>query len=271
MLIAHSTETLTEQLEKLRACTRDSQLAMIVTHGDLHDGHGTLINAARFMSDKVVGVILPNGNTPQPGSDNVVSASEFQDIGYAEHHHVDLLFVPQRSEIASSVSFVSPFDCPIAAETDRITCYVKLINRINPDVVLFGSANYLDYRFLEVLVRELDMAVRLHLVPTIRHEDGILVGSPAEQFSTTDRKSVTTIYRTLNDAAKAIESGARQYNKVANTARMALKTSQLEDVDFFILDDESLATADEKTTQFRLICNARLGGHVFSDNLEFAL
>ena len=155
MLIAHSPEKLHTELDALRwrGGTRRC-VSLINTKGDLHEGHGAVINAAKTVSDIVVVAILPGYSTQ---TENIVSSNEFKDIGFVERHKADVLYAPAEEAFGE----VLGVNLDIANHVPELTLpqplllhHLKILNSVQPDITLWGERNFIEFSQIRTLIRD---------------------------------------------------------------------------------------------------------------------
>jgi len=275
MIIARSAVNLAHELDavRLRGGTRRC-VSLMTTGGNFHDGHGAVMNAAKTVSDIVVVAIVPK---PNQNNSNVVSASEFQDIAFLEKHHVDVLYVPGEDEMfPSGFEFMyhvtQPHPC---AEFDvgsyRLTQHLKLINAVQPDIMVWGEKNFLEFHSVRQLINDLNIRTQVQCVPTVRHADGVAVSTTVEAMDPAERHKAPILWETLKNVAHAIRTGARSFEKLEKTARLALRGAELDVQYFRILDEDSLAPASNKTKTYRIVGSVKLGTSSVNDSLGLTL
>lgn len=271
MLIAHTANKLHSELDarRFKAGTRRC-VSLVTTHGNLHDGHGAVINAAKTVSDLVVVAIIPHSPTH---SEKLVTATEFQDIGFAERHDADILFSPQEEFLVSPHLKLTQTACDEAFRLPegRLENHLRIINAVQPDIMVWGERNYIEYAQVRSMIAELGVRTQVQCIPTVRHADGWAVSGLERQFSEQDRARLPLLYETLRDAAHAIRSGARAYAKVEKTARIALKGGGFSVLYFRILDDDTLLPAEASTTSFRIVTRATINDITVEDSLGLSL
>jgi pantoate--beta-alanine ligase len=275
MIIARTAANLAQELDATRYRGGARRFVGLVTMGgDFHDGHGAVMNAAKTVSDIVVVAIVPQ---PNRDNSNVVSASEFQDIAFLENHHVDVLYAPGDTEM-----FPQGFDAMFNVEQPvsfddygigayRLTQHLKILHAVQPDVMVWGEKKFVEFHCVRALIRDLNVRTRVQCVPTVRHADGVAVCSAVEALAGAAREKLTILYETLNNVAHAIRTGAGNFEKLEKTARLALRGAGL-DIDYFrILDEQNLATANDKTTTYRIVGSVKLDGRSVTDSLGLTL
>jgi pantoate--beta-alanine ligase len=275
MIIARTATKLISELDAKRFRGGAQRCVSLVTmRGNFHDGHGSVINAAKTVSDLVVVALAPE---PNRDATNVVSASEFQDLTFLEQHEVDVLYAPAEDHMFQrGYDFMfnvrQPHPC---TEFDigsyRLTQHLKLINTVQPNIMVWGEKNFIEYHSVRQLINDLDIRTQVQCVPTVRHADGVAVCTAVEAMPFEERNKITILYATLNNVAHAIRTGARNFDKIEKTARLALRGANLQITYFRILDEENLAPASNKTTTYRIVGSVKLGNSSVTDSLGLTL
>ena len=275
MIIARTASNLAQEHYALRFRGGSQRCVSLVTsRGAFHAGHGAVMNAAKTVSDLVVMAITPE---PNQKNGNVVTASEFQDIGFLEQHEVDILYAPAEEELfPNGFDFTfhlqQPHACDeLAASPYVLTQHLKVINAIQPDIMVWGEKNFIEYHNVRQLIDDLNIRTRTQCVPTVRHADGVAVSSAVESMKGRLRDQAPILYETLTNVAHAIRTGARNFDKIEKTARLALRGTDLEISYLRILDEENLAPASKKTTTYRIVGSVKLGGRSVTDSLGLTL
>ncbi len=275
MIIARSAANLAHELDaiRFRGGTRRC-VSLMSTGGNFHDGHGAVMNAAKTVSDIVVVAIVPE---PNQNNSNVVTASEFQDIAFLEKHHVDVLYVPGEDEMFPGgfelmYQVQQPHPCAeFDAGSYRLTQHLKLINAVQPDIMVWGEKNFLEFHSVRQLISDLNIRTQVQCVPTVRHADGVAVSSTIAAMNQTERDKAPILWETLRNVAHAIRTGARGFEKLEKTARLALRGAGCHVQYFSILDEESLAPASHKTKTYRIVGSVKLGDRLVNDSLGLTL
>ncbi len=275
MHIANTPKKLHAELDKARAYRGRSRcVSLVTTRGDLHAGHGAVINAAKTVSDVVVVAIIPNHHN-QP--DNIVTANEFHDIGFVEQHHADLLYAPTETVLFPNGARTLPTlqsetrGADYDVDAQALILHLKIINAVQPDICVWGEKQFLEYSAVKQLVADLDIRTQMQCIPTVRHANGVAVSAMDKIYPADDAQRVALVSQTLDNAAHAIRGGARNFDKVENTARVALKGAGFE-IDYLrILDEHTLHGATLDSTSYRIVIEATLNGMPVEDNLGLSL
>jgi pantoate--beta-alanine ligase len=273
MLIAHSSQNLFSELDaiRLRGGTRRC-VSLVTTRGNFHDGHGAVMNAAKTVSDIVVVAIAPTNEKPH---DNVVSASEFQDIGFAEQHEVDVLYLPPEEQLfpsgANNSMTVEPPPDSTLSSGQNLTIQLKLINAVQPDIAVWGEKNFVEYHEVRQMIKDMGIRTQIQCIPTVRHANGLAVCATNTLFNREELSLAPILYKTLQNIAHAIRNGARNFSNLEKTAKLALKNAGFETELLRVLDGDTLQSATKATTSYRILGTATMSGIPVSDSLGLNL
>jgi len=201
---------------------RDRSVGFVPTMGALHEGHLSLVRAARDACDRVVVSIFVNPTQFGPTEDLEKYPRTFeQDKVLLEGAGVDLLFAPNAEEIypPGARTFVTVED--LSSRLDGLsrpghfrgvaTVVAKLFNLVQPDVAFFGQKDAAQVAVLRRMVRDLNFPVEMVVCPTVREPDGLAMSSRNRYLSPQQRKSALALsqaLRAMENAAKAGEHRA---------------------------------------------------------------
>ncbi len=206
-----------------RRRTPAGALGLVPTMGALHAGHRALLEAARAECATVVMSLFVN--PAQFGERADLAAyprDEPRDLAAAEAAGVDIVFAPEAGEL-----YPPGFQTWIEAEQvgsilegahrpghfrGVATIVVKLLHIVAPDVAYFGQKDAQQVAVIRTVLRDLDLPVRLHIVPTVRDADGLALSSRNTRLSPAERTTALALPRALatrdRTAALAILRGA---------------------------------------------------------------
>jgi pantoate--beta-alanine ligase len=199
----------------------DHSIALVPTMGFLHEGHLSLVRAAREQCGFVVVSLFVNPAQFGPGEDfEHYPRDERRDAELAAEAGADLLFVPTVEEVyppgfATAVEVSGLTDVLCGAPTSRgrahftgVTNVVtKLLNMCAPDVAFFGQKDYQQSLVIRRLVRDLDIPVRIEICPTVREPDGLALSSRNAYLDAGDRARALGLHRALQAATQAADDG----------------------------------------------------------------
>jgi len=201
---------------------RDRSVGFVPTMGALHEGHLSLVRAARDACDRVVVSIFVNPTQFGPTEDLEKYPRTFeQDKVLLEGAGVDLLFAPNAEEIypRGAQTFVTVEE--LSSRLDGLsrpghfrgvaTVVAKLFNLVQPDAAFFGQKDAAQVAVLRRMVRDLNFPVEIVVCPTVREPDGLAMSSRNRYLSPQQRKSALALsqaLRAMENAAKAGEHRA---------------------------------------------------------------
>jgi len=274
MEIFHTVEAYRSSLNWRRA---NRQLALLATLGDLHDGHVALVKACRDQAD--ISVVSICGNPLLPECSNAPARPPLeQDIRRLENL-ADCVFAPTDEELFPfGVTDYTGVRLPGLADelsgTQRAdvveakaTVMLKLLLIIQPNILFYGEKDYQQLVVTERMIKELSLDIRVVRMPILRDFDGVALGNGLQQLPPDQRKNAPIVHQTLNDLAHAISNGARNYSKLEQTARVAMRGGSLETDYVAIRDADTLQTPTEESARLRIMAAASLGPMRIVDNI----
>jgi pantoate--beta-alanine ligase len=249
---------------ELRATRRDgATVALVPTMGYLHEGHLALIRAARRQADQVIVSLFVNpAQFNDPADLDNYPRDEQRDAGLASDAGADLLFAPAPDEVyppgfATQVRVAGPLTESLegahrgAEHFHGVTTVVtKLLNMVAPDVALFGQKDAQQALVIRRLVTDLDMPVRIEVVPTVREPDGLALSSRNVRLGDEDRRRALALSRALRAAEGTVAAGAGEATQILTAARAAMTPFDVEPEYLALVDPEDLSpvgTVDQET------------------------
>ena len=160
--------------------------------GYLHEGHLSLLRAARAECDLVVMSLFVNPTQFGPGEDlDRYPRDEERDLRLAAEAGVDLVYAPAVDEVypegfATAVEVGGGLTAVLDGDPARrgpehfrgvTTVVAKLFNSVGPDVAYFGQKDAQQAAVIQRMVRDLDFPVRIEVMPTVREPDGLAMSS----------------------------------------------------------------------------------------------
>jgi pantoate--beta-alanine ligase len=256
-------------------------IGLVPTMGALHEGHLSLIAAARAECEIVVVSLFVNPAQFDEGRDlERYPRQEEHDRSLAEQAGADFLFVPTVEEVYPT-GFATRVE--VFGLTDRLegqvrgtthfrgvtTVVTKLLNMVLPDVAYFGQKDAQQVAVISRLVTDLNMAVRVAVCPTVREPDGLALSSRNAHLDPDERRRALALHRALSAAATAVAEGERDADRLLRIAgetmaRANVKPEYLElaDPDTFEpvgrLEDPALLLVAARVDSTRLIDNVLL-------------
>jgi pantoate--beta-alanine ligase len=196
-----------ETIPALRALPREGEVGLVPTMGALHEGHAALFRAARSECDIVVASLFVNpAQFSEPADLDGYPRDLDRDAAFAAEHGVDVLFAPPAAELypPTFATWVDPAGAAVGLEGNRpghfrgvATICMKLFNIVNPARAFFGRKDAQQVAVIKQLVRDLDVPVEIHVVPTVRDDDGLALSSRNARLSPEERARALAIPRAL--------------------------------------------------------------------------
>jgi pantoate--beta-alanine ligase len=253
---------------------RGDSIGVVPTMGALHEGHLSLIRAARESCDIVVVTLFVNPTQFGPGEDLATYPhDEARDAEVADAEGVDVLFVPAVDEIypdgfATSIQVSGLTEVLCGAPGRRgpehfrgvTTVVAKLFNVVQPDVAFFGQKDAQQAIVIRRMARDLDFPVRIEVLPTVREPDGLALSSRNRYLTEEDRERASALRRAL-DAAEAAAAAGQPLDAALDAARAELRDAGIEPEYLEARDAENLAPATVLNSRPVLVALAARVGH----------
>ncbi len=223
--------------DELRALLGDARregrtIGLAPTMGCLHEGHVSLLRAARAECDIVVMSLFVNPAQFGPGEDlDRYPRDEERDAALAAEAGVDIVYAPSLEEVYpegfSTAVEVAGLTEVLCGDPSRrgpghfrgvTTVVAKLFNTVGPDVAYFGQKDAQQVAAIRRMARDLDFPLRIEALPIVREPDGLAMSSRNAYLSAEDRERATALSRALREVervaggdslAAAIEAGRR--------------------------------------------------------------
>ena len=259
-------------------------VALVPTMGALHDGHVSLIRAAREQAKHVIVSIFVNPTQFGPSEDFTRYPRPIHDdLSRCEQAGADGVFQPDPAEMYPPDAPPSDLDLPTrtgelegAARPGhfRGVCRVvlKLFNIVQPHLALFGMKDYQQLRVVDAMVRDLNVPVRVVPCPTLREPDGLAMSSRNIYLSAEQRRRAVGLHKALQQARQLIEQGETDPAAVEHAMRQVITAHQFDSIDYAVVrHPQTLGRLDclepAVTGGVVALAAARLGATRLLDNL----
>ena len=273
--------TKSELREALSETRREGRvIGLVPTMGYLHEGHLSLLRAARADCDLVVMSLFINPAQFGPGEDlERYPRDEDRDRELAESAGVDLIYAPAAEEVYPSgfathveVEGLTDVLCGDPARRGRehfrgvTTVVAKLLNTVQPDIAYFGQKDAQQAIVIRRMAEDLDFLVRVEVLPTVREPDGLALSSRNAYLDSEQRGRATAIPRALQAARNAAEGSS--LTEALEVARRELREAGIEPEYLEARHTGDLSPAGELNGRPVLIAvAARIGGARLIDNV----
>lgn len=261
-------------------------IGFVPTMGALHEGHASLMRAARAGSDIVVASIFVNPLQFGPAEDFSRYPRDLAaDTRLAARCGVDHLFVPSAQEIYPAGPPATRVEVgPIGQVGEGrwrpgffsgvATVCLKLFHIVGPDQAWFGQKDAQQLAMIRQMVADLDLQVAIAGCPTVREADGLAVSSRNAYLDPVARRVAPALAHALFAAREAVDAGvssAAEVRRVVRDHLAAVPGVRLQYAELF--DPDTFACRDEVGEAAVLAAAAEVGGTRLIDNvvLERAL
>jgi pantoate--beta-alanine ligase len=255
-------------------------IGLVPTMGYLHEGHVSLLRAARAECDVVVMSLFVNPAQFGPDEDlDRYPRDEERDMRLAAEAGVDVVYAPPVEEVypdgfATHVEVEGLTEVLCGDPSRRgpghfrgvTTVVAKLFNAVQPDVAYFGQKDAQQAIVVRRMARDLDFPVRVEVLPTVREPDGLAMSSRNAYLEPEDRERAVALSRAL----RAVEETARRDSLAAGVAaaRRELEQAGIEPEYLEARDAEQLHPVSELSDRPVLVAVAApVGGARLIDNV----
>jgi pantoate--beta-alanine ligase len=275
--------TVAELRAALAGARREGRsIGLVPTMGYLHDGHLSLVRRAAADCDEVVVSLFVNPAQFNDAADlDSYPRDEARDAELAAAAGAGLLFAPVLDEV-----YPAGFSTTVAVrgitETlegahrgvghfDGVTTVVtKLLNMVGPDVAYFGQKDAQQALVIRKLVRDLDMPVRIEVVPTVREPDGLALSSRNVRLNGS-RPQALALSRALRAAEESVAAGERDAGRVRSAALAAMQPYSVEPEYLELVHTDTLTPVETIEGEVLLAVAAEVGGVRLIDNITLSV
>jgi pantoate--beta-alanine ligase len=271
-------------IEEMRAACRAlrsqrGRLGFVPTMGALHEGHLSLVRAAKASCDVVAASIFVNPKQFGPNEDFGTYPRAFErDRFLLEKEGVDLLFAPPVEEVypPGAVTWVTVEE--LSSKLDGrsrpghfrgvTTVVSKLFHIVEPDAAFFGQKDAAQVAILRRMVSDLNFPVEVVVCPIMREPDGLAMSSRNAYLDSQQRKRALVLHRALMRAKRLADQGEHNAAKLLATAREELASEPVVQVDYLeIVDPDSLDAVEDTAKGAVMVLAAFVGTTRLIDNI----
>lgn len=265
-------------------CAGDT-VGLVPTMGAFHEGHLSLMRAARGASDLVVVSLFVNPTQFSPEEDLAAYPLDPEgDARAAEEAGVDVLFAPSVETMyphppLTTVSVSQLTDGLCGASRPHhfagvATVVTKLFSIVGPCNAFFGKKDFQQLVVVRRLAADLDLGVTVVGCPIVREPDGIAMSSRNDYLSAEERPAATVLFRALEGALKTVMSGERDPARIREVAVDLIAAEPLARLDYAEVvraDDLSPAAQIEDGVEHLVALAVHFGKTRLIDNVTFTL
>lgn len=233
------------QLQKicLQLKRRNISIGLVPTMGYLHEGHLSLLTAAKKNSDRVILTLFVNPTQFGPGEDfSKYPRDRKRDLQLAKKAGVDFVFCPTRASMypENFQTFVE------VMETTRELCgrsrpghfrgvatvVTKLFHITEPNTAYFGKKDFQQYAMIRQMVKDLHMPVKIVGCPIVREKNGLAMSSRNKYLSPMEHKSALCLFRGLTEVKRAVQKGQKNIPDLLRHLRASISSEKRARIDY---------------------------------------
>jgi pantoate--beta-alanine ligase len=255
------------------------RLGFVPTMGALHEGHLSLVRAARSSSDLVAASIFVNPTQFGANEDLAKYPRSFErDRELLQGERVELLFAPSVEEMypAGAVTWVT-----VEGLSDKLdgrsrpghfrgvtTVVAKLFHVVQPDAAFFGQKDAAQVAIIRRMVRDLNLPVEIVVCPIVRAADGLAMSSRNAYLDPDERKRALVLQRSLLRAEHLAETGERNAARLVAAGREEIDKESSVRLDYFeIVNPDTLDPLEDISGGGLVVVAAVVGGTRLIDNI----
>lgn len=258
----------------------DKRIALVPTMGAVHDGHLSLVSAARQRADYVAVSVFVNPTQFGQGEDfDAYPRDLARDVDLLGAEGVDLIFTPTPEVMyaAGADVTVDPGRLGMVLEGAtrpdhfRGVCTVvtKLFAIVGPDLAFFGEKDYQQLVVVRRMARDLDLPVKIVGAPIVRECDGLAMSSRNVYLTPTQRAAAPVLYHALRGAETLALDGEHDVGLLVDELRSTIEAEPMAELDYAVVVDAATLEPIEAlgTRPARALVAARLGSTRLIDNI----
>jgi pantoate--beta-alanine ligase len=264
-------------ISNMRAASRAShregmRLGFVPTMGALHEGHLSLVRAAKAKCDVVAVSIFINPLQFGPSEDLAKYPRTFdRDVAMLEKASVDILFAPAPDEMypAGAVTYVT-----VEGLSEKLcgrsrpghfrgvtTVVAKLFHIVEPDLAFFGQKDAAQSTIIRCMVQDLNLPVEIVVCPIVRELDGLAMSSRNAYLNSQERKSALVLSRSLTEVRNRFDQGERNASSLIEAGKHVLSQETGVRLDYFEIVNPSTLDSMQELTSSALVAIAAFVGH----------
>jgi pantoate--beta-alanine ligase len=254
-------------------------VGLVPTMGYLHDGHASLMRAARAGTDVVVVSIFVNPLQFGPAEDLEEYPRDLErDTALCAEAGVDVIFAPAVDEmyprpVLTTVS-VAEVSAPLEGAhrpthfAGVATVVAKLFSIVGPCRAYFGAKDFQQVAVVRRMAADLSMPVEVVACPTRRERDGLAMSSRNVYLGDAERAAAPVVHKALQAGSAAIAAGERSPAAVRELMVQIITAEPLAELDYAeVVDADSFTVPDPLAGNLRLLAAVRFGRARLIDNV----
>ncbi len=279
MKTVHTIAELREEVSKQKRA--GNKVGFVPTMGNLHEGHISLVEKAKEVSDFVVISIFVNPLQFGAGEDlDSYPRTLADDQKKLEAVAADLLFAPSVTEMypngnaaMTSVSVPQELTNTLCGASrlghfDGVSTVVtKLFGMVQPDLAVFGEKDFQQLAVIRRMTSDLSLPVEIIGMPTVREDDGLAKSSRNGFLTAQERSKAVVINRLIKETIAKIEAGEKGFKELEAQGIEKLKQEGFQPDYFAIREQSTLRDATATDKKIVVLVAAKLGTPRLIDNM----
>lgn len=230
--------------------SRGRRMGFVPTMGFLHEGHLSLVRESVRRTDVTVVSIFVNPTQFSPKEDfKDYPRDTDRDTQILKDEEVDYLFLPDSEEMypGGFKTYVEVHDlqdklCGLSRPGHfRGVCTVvlKLFHVISPDIAFFGQKDAQQAIILKRMVHDLDLEVRIEVMPIVREKDGLALSSRNTYLKPEEREAALVLSKSLEEARREVANGERDPEQLIRRMKGMITAEPLARIDYVAIVDRT--------------------------------
>jgi pantoate--beta-alanine ligase len=268
------------EMRRARVLMRsDRRVGLVPTMGALHEGHLSLVRAARAQCQSVVVSIFVNPLQFGPNEDLAKYPRTFErDCELLERERVDIVFAPSAEDMypKDAVTYVT-----VEGMSEKLcgksrpghfrgvtTVVAKLFHIVEPELAFFGQKDAAQCAIIRRMVRDLNFPVEVVVGPIVREPDGLAMSSRNAYLNPQDRKAALVLFRALSEVKNRFGQDERNAGRLVEAGKYVLAQEPAARLDYLeIVDPGTLEVVAEIRSETLVAVAACVGGTRLLDNI----
>ncbi len=260
-----------------------STIGFVPTMGGLHEGHLSLVRQAKAENDKVVVSIFVNPLQFGENEDfKQYPRTLDNDCELLSQEGIDIAFNPDALEMypggfCTSVT-LGCFEDKLCGRSRPghfrgvAVVVLKLLHLIKPDIAYFGQKDFQQTVIIKKMVSDLNIAVAIKVLPTIRDQGGLALSSRNAYLGGQEKKDALCLYKALTKAQSMVNTGIVNTEEIIREMGKIITSCKSASIDYVsVVNPETLETVPKAQSGNVAALAVRIGKTRLIDNIILML